>query len=160
MNLAVGRRRVYKLERFPSRPARRIFSSVLFIGLGIAGCAKVGDPLPPAPQPPPTTQSLRAEAVGGRTVLQFRIPSQDVQWIEIHRQCDFRTPVERMELLARLSWAELQESDESGVFSWEDRQAKSSDCRYALRFVDERGLRSELSNLAVSGKTPGSENRP
>ena len=126
---------------------------LLLTGFGPA-CAKVGDPLPPEPQPPPTTQSLRTETAGGRTVLLFKLPADDVQWVEIHRQCGSRNPADRLALLARLAWTELRESGEAEVFSWEDRAAGLVNCRYALRFVNERGLRSEFSNVATSSSLP------
>ncbi len=146
MNFEIGR--VPDLKRSKSG-LRALFGWVLLCGVFASACAKVGDPLPPVPQPPPTTQSLKVETVGGRALLLFRLPAEDVQWVEIHRQCDLRNPVDRLELLARISWTELRESGEAGVFSWEDRAAGSVNCRYALRFVNERGLRSEFSNLAT-----------
>ncbi len=132
--------------------AVRAFARVLgpvVVACAAVGCAKVGDPLPPIPQYPSTIGDLRAARAPSGVELFFSVPSTDTRWIEIHRQCDPKTAGDRIQLIARLALDELRDSGQPGVFAWEDRAADSRrDCRYALRFVNERGLQSEFSNFA------------
>ncbi len=114
-----------------------------------AGCAKVGDPLPPVVQLPQTIHDLRAGRAPDAVHLFFGIPSNHVRWIEIYRQCDAKTAGDRVNLIARLGWEDLRDSGQPGVFTWDDRDdSVGPNCRYALRFVNDRGLQSEFSNFA------------
>ncbi len=116
---------------------------------GLGGCAKVGDPLPPVVQLPSTIQDLRAARAPDGVQLFFGIPSNQVRWIEIYRQCDAKTAGDRVNLIARLGWEDLRDSGQPGVFEWDDRDGSvGTKCRYALRFVNERGLQSDFSNFA------------
>lgn len=128
-------------KRFP------LFLAGLMLLAG--GCAKTGDPLPPRVQLPATINDLQVQREGTEALIRFRVPPGS-DWIEIYRQCDPRTETDRMQLIVRLGPDELVESNRMDSFLYRDASLPGSarDCRYALRFVDSRGLRSDYSNFA------------
>ena len=100
-------------------------------------------------QLPPTINDLQVERQGSQGVVHFRVPPGS-DWIEIYRQCDPRTETDRIELLIRLGPDELVEGRSLDSFIHRDSSLPGSaqQCRYAVRFVDSRGLRSDFSNFA------------
>lgn len=119
------------------------------------GCAKMGEPLPPTVVLPATIRDLEVAQVGRDLQLTFGLPAEDIEWVEIYRQCDPRTPLDRIDLIARLGAAELFESRlRPGRFDYRDRNPQRSDCRYTLRFIDVRNRRSQFSNFAQVGDSP------
>jgi len=115
----------------------------------LVGCAKTGDPLPPTVQLPPTINDLEVEREGSIARVRFRVPPQS-EWIELFRQCDPRTEMDRLQLIVRLAPDELTEAERVDHFQYEDRTLPvvARACRYTLRFVDGRGQRSDFSNFA------------
>jgi hypothetical protein len=116
----------------------------------LVGCGKTGDPLPAQVQLPPTIDDLQVQRLGPNARVLFRVPVGS-QWIEIHRQCDPRTALDRIQLIVRLAPDELIESDRVEHFQYQDSgvPAGAQSCRYALRFVDNRGQNSDFSNFAL-----------
>ena len=115
----------------------------------LVSCAKTGDPLPPTVQLPPTINDLEVEREGSIARVGFQVPPQS-EWIELFRQCDPRTELDRLQLIVRLAPDELTETDRVDHFQYEDKTlpATARACRYTLRFVDSRGQRSDFSNFA------------
>ena len=112
--------------------------------------------MPPTVVLPATIQDLEVAQVGRDIQLTFGLPAEDVEWVEIYRQCDPRTPLDRIELIARLGAAELFPSRlRPGRFDYRDRHPQRTDCRYALRFVDVRNRRSQFSNFAQLSDSAG-----
>ncbi len=120
---------------------------LLALALPLPGCGKVDDPLPAQIQLPRTVQDLEVQTAGARNRLLFTVPRR-IEWIEIYRQCDPKTAGDRINLLARVDSDELQEADQPGRYAWVDLDRGVGTCRYAVRFVDSTGLRSEFSNFA------------
>ncbi len=114
--------------------------------LWLSACGKMGDPVPANVILPPTVQDLAVEEVAGRSRLTFTLPRQ-VEWVEIYRQCDTQVATPRFNLIAQVNPDELDEAAAAGRYAWLDLQ-RTAACRYALKFVDFRGQRSEYSNFA------------
>lgn len=146
------------MEKQPTQ--RRVPPGLLTLFLAMlpaaVGCAKMGEPLPPTVVLPDTIRDLEVAQVGRDIQLTFGLPAEDVEWVEIYRQCDPRTPLDRIELIARLGAAELFQSRlHPGRFDYRDRHPERTDCRYALRFVDVRNRRSQFSNFAQLSDSTG-----
>jgi len=124
-------------------------SAFLLIGFSCS-CGKVGEPLPPVPVFPATITDLRVEPGNRGPRLVFRLPSSDVEYVQVYRQCPPLVVEERALLIARIFQDELVESSEPNRFLFEDGDPAVGDgCRYALRFVDSAGFQSEYSNFAA-----------
>lgn len=131
--------------------------AALFMSASLGSCGKVGDPLPPVPVYPATINDLRVESGSRGPRLLFPLPSSDVEYVEVFRQCPPLVVEERAVLIARIFQDELLESQEPNRFAFEDGDpAVQEGCRYALRFVDATGFQSEYSNFAAwnKGSTP------
>ncbi len=124
-------------------------SPFLAIGL-LLSCGKVGAPLPPGVVYPDTINNLRVEAGNRGPRLVFRLPSNDVEYVEVYRQCPPLVVEERSLLIARLFQDELVEARQVNQFVFEDGdQTVRAGCRYALKFVDSTGFQSEYSNFVA-----------
>ena len=132
-----------------------LLSSAFPVMVLILSCGKVGPPLPPVLVHPITIHDLGIEAGNRGPRLVFRLPSDDVEYVEVYRQCPPLVVAERSLLIARLSQGELSETPPANYFAFEDgdRAAKPG-CRYALRFVDSNGFQSEYSNFVEWTKGP------
>ncbi len=120
---------------------------ILLLFLILPACGKVAPPLPPQPAPHATIQDLAVDASGARNRLTFSVPAR-TEWVEVYRQCNPLTSGDRINLAVRLSPDELPPAETRGRFIWQDPKRDVTGCRYALRFVDTTGLRSEFSNFA------------
>ena len=120
-------------------------------------CGKVGDPLPPVIQYPDTIDDLQVQGGKRGPRLIFKLPSTDIEHVEVYRLCAPFLIEERSVLIARLFQDELVEATEPNKFSFEDGDpAVREGCRYAVRFVDSTGFQSEYSNFVswASGSSP------
>lgn len=113
-------------------------------------CAKVGDPLPPPVQVPPTPTGVRLIQEGGRRVhLTLDLPSADIAQIELYRACGaegFGAPLATIAIdqATRLPDGSLQVTDPQPL--------QSFPCRYALRLLDSRRDRSGWSEIAQTSQ--------
>ena len=99
---------------------------------------------------PDTINDLRVEAGNRGPRLVFRLPSNDVEYVEVYRQCSPLVVEERSLLIARLFQDELVEARQVNQFAFEDGDpAVRAGCRYALKFVDSTGFPSEYSNFVA-----------
>ena len=109
------------------------------------GCAKVGDPLPPLSDPPPTIRSLKLIQVGDRAQLQFPLASQEVVQIRIFRDCPGAEGSSEPDLV--LDRSQLRKPVEGSEFLVERQLPPDGDpCGYYLRFLDADGRLSPPSN--------------
>ncbi len=127
-----------------------IVSSLCCSFVFLSACAKVADPRPPLDQQPGTVQDLRVVQMADQVRMIFSLPAGEIQWIEVYRQCErSSSAVGKIELIVRLPCNQLSSGRKQGEFFFEYRPPKPGhSCRYALRFVNGQGRRSELSNFA------------
>ena len=110
------------------------------------GCAKVGDPLPPLSQPPPTIRSLKLVQVDDRAQLHFPLASQDVIQVQIYRQCPGGKASTEPEML--LDRGQLRRRNDGSEYLVERKLPDDEDpCGYYLRFLDSDDRLSPPSNL-------------
>ena len=110
------------------------------------GCAKVGDPLPPLSQPPPTIRTLELVQVDDRIRLHFPLAFRETDQVRIHRVCPGEdTSLEpEMTLYTR----QLRRRDDGAGYRVEMDSTRGGDaCGFFLRFVDPDGRVSSPSNL-------------
>ena len=139
----------FHVRTWKERSPLILSSTFLVIGL-LLSCGKVGPPLPPVVIYPDTINDLRVEAGNRGPRLVFRLPSNDVETVEVYRQCSPLVVEERSLLIARLFQDELVEARQVNQFAFEDGDpAGRAGCRYALKFVDSTGFRSEYSNFVA-----------
>ncbi len=119
--------------------------------LGASACAKVGDPLPPVVQPPPTIADLHLVERPGQIQVLFSLPPINLEWVEIFRECGPSGPQERLRLVARQAWDELSESPTEPGFFVHTQSRQAQPCRYAVRFIDTQGRVSDFSNRVETG---------
>ena len=80
----------------------------------------------------------------------FKLPSSDVEHIEVYRQCPPLLVEAHSQLIARLFQDELVEANKPNRFIFEDGDPNVRDgCRYAMRFVDSTGFQSKYSNFVA-----------
>ena len=110
------------------------------------GCAKVGDPLPPLSQPPPTIRTLTLVQVDDRVQLHFPLASSETDQIRIHRSCPGENTT--MEPVLTLYRRQLRRRDDGSGYRVElELPEDATSCGYFLRFADLDGLISPPSNL-------------
>ena len=110
------------------------------------GCAKVGDPLPPLSQPPPTIRSLELVQVDDRVQLHFPLAFPETDQIQIHRACPGEDT--SMDPVLTLYRRQLRRRDDGAGYRVElELPQDGVSCGYFLRFVDLDGLISLPSNL-------------
>lgn len=98
---------------------------------------------------PATIQDLQVSRVADRVQVRFSLPSGDIESIEIYRQCDPRNPKGGIHLLAALGRGQLKVTRDPTHFLYQDRiGSRTMPCRYAVRFLNRQGTRSEFSNFA------------
>ncbi len=106
--------------------------------------------MPPVVVLPDTINDLRIEAGNRGPRLLFQLPSDEVEYVEVYRQCPPLVVEDRSLLIARLFQDELVEARQVNQFAFEDGDpAVAAGCRYALRFVDSTGFQSEYSNFVA-----------
>ncbi len=124
-------------------------STVLISLIGLMagpGCAKVGDPLPPLSQPPPTIRSLKLVQVDDRAQLYFPLASQDIVQVQVYRQCPGGEVSTEPEML--LDRGQLRRRNDGAEFLVERKLPDDEDpCGYYLRFLDSDDRLSPPSNL-------------
>ena len=109
------------------------------------GCAKVGDPLPPLSQPPPTIRTLELIQVDDRVQLHFPLPSPETDQIQIHRACSGEDT--SLEPVLTLYRRQLRTRDDGAGYRVELELPRDGvPCGYFLRFADLDGLISPPSN--------------
>ena len=110
------------------------------------GCAKVGDPLPPLSQPPPTIRNLKLVQVDDVVQLHFPLAFPETDQIRIHRVCPGKdTSLEPHLTLYR---RQLRTGDDGAGYRVElELPEDGIPCGYFLRFLDLDGLISPPSNL-------------
>lgn len=125
--------------------ARPVVVISLLGQLAAPGCAKVGDPLPPLSDPPPTIRSLKLIQVDDRAQLHFPLASQEVVQVQIYRDCPgVEGPLEPDMVLGR---SQLRRPDAAAEFLVERQLPQDGDpCGYYLRFLDSDGRQSPPSN--------------
>jgi hypothetical protein len=132
-----------------------ILSLPFLVVVLVLSCGKVGPPLPPVVVYPDTINDLRIEAGSRGPRLVFQLPSNEVEYVEVYRQCPPLVVEERSLLIARLFQDELVEARQVNQFVFEDGDpAVAAGCRYALRFVDSTGFQSEYSNFVAWTQGP------
>ena len=110
------------------------------------GCAKVGDPLPPLSQPPPTIRNLKLVQVDDQVQLHFLLPSPETDQIQIHRACPGEDTA--LEPVLTLYRRQLGRRDDGAGYRVElELPQDGVQCGYFLRFGDLDGLMSPPSNL-------------
>lgn len=112
-----------------------------------AGCAKIGDPLPPLRVIPPGVRDLNLTQMPGEVRLQFGLDAAQVRSLEIFRKCGSAgRGFEARDLLQRIEVKQLGRTPTPGQFRFSDRLPASSQvCSYAVRTIGLRGERSALS---------------
>ena len=133
-----------------SSPGRIWARSVVLISLigpmAGPGCAKVGDPLPPRSQLPPTIRSLKLVQVDDRVQLHFPLAFPETDRIQIHRACPGEDP--SMDPVLTLYRRQLRRRDDGDGYRVElELPQDGVSCGYFLRFADLDGLVSLPSNL-------------
>lgn len=78
--------------------------------------------------------------------LVFPVPGYRIEWVEVYKHCNPSAPVGRFQMVARVSQDELKAAADPGTFSFSEREADPV-CRYGIRYIDDRGQKSEFSNL-------------
>lgn len=114
-----------------------------------SGCGKVAAPLPPLVIVLDTVKDNTVEIVSVVDHLQiiFSLPSQNIQWVEMYRDCGNPTPdPDNVALLSRVEMGEIPRYQDGNRFFLEDHPGTSQICVYWLRFVDDEGFRSPFSN--------------
>ncbi|MDA2933807.1 hypothetical protein MYX82_05635 [Acidobacteria bacterium AH-259-D05] len=119
----------------------------------LSGCAKIGDPLPPLVHPTDTVTDVETVQVEDHFQIVFSLPSHEIRWVEIYRQCG-SNPSPPEQSLVRLEPEELSHYNQGNKFFFEDHPGLSQPCSYWLRFVNRQGLRSPFSNLAQTLPIP------
>lgn len=110
------------------------------------GCAKVGDPLPPLSQPPPTIRNLELVQVDDRIRLHFPLAFRETDQVRIHRVCPGEDTALEPEMT--LYTRQLRRRDDGGGYRVEMDSTRGGDaCGFFLRFVDPDGRISSPSNL-------------
>lgn len=118
----------------------------LIVQIAGPGCAKVGDPLPPLSQPPPTIRSLKLVQVADRIQLHFPLASRDVVQVQAYRQCPEGEASTEPEML--LDRGQLRRPNDVAEYLVERKLPDDEDpCGYYLRFLDSDGRLSPPSNL-------------
>ena len=131
------RRRLY-------RPA--IVSLSLIAYLSLAGCAKVGEPLPPL-KPLGSVQDLRIRPSGASYELEFSLPEGEVSVVEVLLACGKADPPpDDYRLSARIDRRRLLPAPGPGRYSIVTSRQAGSPCYYLVRFEDPAGRKSEPSN--------------
>ena len=127
----------------------------LFSVLFLLSCAKVGEPLPPIVQNPPGIQNLQIEQTPATTRLIFSSPGSGVEWVEVYRHCNPQAPVGRFQVIGHIGQDQLIRHSVPGSFRFEDRSRDRNPlCRYAVRFVDRKGQKSDYSNIVSLEQPP------
>ncbi len=153
-------------------------SFILSVAVLAAGCGKVGDPVPPARAIKATTQQLEARQQGNRILVTFPRPGRNPNSGSVVRADVFRLaedasapsalPVEifteRARIVGSLKGGQLYNSGPFVAFEdlleTTDASLTSRRYRYAIRFFDENGRPSPLSNYAVAYPTPAVAENP
>ena len=114
-----------------------------------SSCGKVAAPLPPLVIVADTVKDSTAEIVRVADHLQiiFSLPSQNIQWVEMYRDCSNPIPdPDNVALLSRVEIGEISRYQDGDRFFLEDHPGASQICVYWLRFVDNEGFRSPISD--------------
>jgi len=112
----------------------------------------VGDPLPPVIEKPATIQDLDAARRGNQGVIIFSLPQGPVEWVEIYRHCNPLALPGRFQLITRIAEDEFVSAERPGSFRYVVGDRNDS-CRYLVRFVDNRGQKSDSSNIVSLAPT-------
>ena len=76
------------------------FREIQLCLLVLAGCAKVGDPVPPVSEPPVSTQALQLVQIADRLQLIFPMPAEKIVSVQLHSSCSgHKLPLDDLELL-------------------------------------------------------------
>lgn len=169
-----GRIQNFEKKHFILHPS----SLILLLAVFAIGCGKVGDPIPPARTIKATTQQLEARQQGDRILVTFPRPGRNPNTGGVVRADVFRLtedagapsalPVEvftdKARLVGSIRGGQLYNS--GPYVAYEDPLETTDDAltsrryRYAIRFFDENGRPSPLSNYALTYPTPAVADRP
>lgn len=114
----------------------------------LVSCAKVGDPLPPLVRHPETVTDVEGVQVGERVRLVFSLPPEEIERVEIYRQCGTSPSLtEETEATARLQRDQLSALSVANRFVFEDSPGMDQTCLYGLRFANRQDRLSPFSNF-------------
>ncbi len=121
----------------------------------LAGCGKVGNPLPPIVHVPETVDTMDVVQQGDDSILVlFPLPATAVREVAVLRRCG--PPDETsMEPIARVDVSDLHRVPGGQLFAVEDPSPRFDlSCAYAVQFRDLHGHRSKPSNLVATQPGP------
>ena len=133
--------------------------------LVLAGCAKVGDPVPPLSEPPVSTRDLQLVQVADRLQFIFPMPPENIAAVQLHGKCAGpKLSADELELLGDFERESLGPHPTAGPLVFVENPANRDEtCQFALRLLDRRGRASELSNrvnsIPISPASPPSNLR-
>ncbi len=145
---------------------RRLFAAIyclLSTVFFLAGCGKIGDPLPPIPRAPLVIEDLKVAQQGTDLILSFPLVrnarATKLQRIEIYRLVESASDpqgvtVETFSARANLISSIDQIPEKSSTITFRDAldlksNARNQRYRYSIRLVNQAGQAADFSNYAV-----------